>query len=122
MSGTDALPLFAQAYRSTDPQTSAIAAEKVTSGGRRLSHCTEIVGVLVRQNVSDSRHALTFAEIAYLLDWPHDRAHKRMKDCQRCGPWNVNGSWYQVRCGPARTCVQRGTQCQTYYVEEGGAP
>jgi len=116
MSDTDVLPLFRQAYRDSYPPTSAIAAEDVTSSGKRLSQCRSIVRALVSHGIDKPVAALTFAEIACLLDWPHDHIHKRMKDCQRCGPWLGDGVLYGVRVGGARTCTKRGTRCSTYFV------
>jgi len=120
MSDTDVLPLFRQAYRDSYPPTSAIAAEDVTSSGKRRSQCRSIVRALVSHGIDKPVEALTFAEIACLLDWPHDHIHKRMKDCQRCGPWPVDGVLYGVQVGAARTCTKRGTQCSTYYVDREG--
>lgn len=117
MQDTDILPLFRQAYRSSDPPTSAIAAEDVTSSGKRLSQCRSIVRALVSHGINKPVAGLTFAEIAALLDWPDDRVHKRMKDCRRCGPWVVDGALYRVLVGGARTCAKRRTVCSTYYVE-----
>lgn len=116
MFDTDVPPLFRQAYRNSDPPISVIAAEDVTSSGKRLSQCRRIVTVLVSHGIDKPVEALTFAEIACLLDWPHDHVHKRMKDCQRCGPWPVDGVLYGVRVGGARTCTKRGTRCSTYFV------
>lgn len=116
MSDTDVLPLFRQAYRNSDPPTSALAAENVTSSGKRLSQCQSIVRALVSHGIDKPVEALTFAEVAALLGWPHDAVHKRMKDCRRCGPWAVDGVLYWVRVGGARTCTKRGTQCSTYFV------
>ncbi len=117
MSDTDVLPLFRQAYRNSDPPTSALAAENVTSSGKRLSQCKHIVRALVSHGIDKPVEALTFAEVAALLGWPHDAVHKRMKDCQRCGPWPVDGVLYWVRVGGPRTCTKRGTRCSTYFVD-----
>jgi len=112
----DVPSLFRQAYRNSDRPTSVLAAEDVTSSGKRLSQCRSIVRALVSHGINKPVAGLTFAEIAALLDWPDDRVHKRMKDCRRCGPWPVDGVLYQVRVAGARTCTKRGTQCQAYYV------
>jgi|GEM_PF-1368067 len=113
----DVRPLFQKAHRNSDPPTSALAAEDVTSSGKRLSQCRRIVTVLVSHGIDKPVEALTFTEIACLLDWPHDHVHKRMKDCRRCGPWVVDGALYRVLVGGARTCAKRRTVCSTYYVE-----
>jgi hypothetical protein len=107
---------FTQAHRTTDPATSAYADRVVSKTGKRQSHCQEIVTCLVRLGISSEAHGLTFAEIARRLDWPHDRVHKRMQDCQRKGPWAHDGSEYVVCIGPARPCRLRHTECLTYYV------
>jgi hypothetical protein len=117
MSDTDVLPLFSQAYRNNDLPTSATAAEDTTSCGKRFSQCESIVSALVSHDTDAPARGRTFAEIACLLGWPHDHVHKRMKDCQRCGPWSVRGALYRVRVGAPRTCRRRGTRCRTYYVE-----
>ena len=87
------------------------------SSGKRLSQCRRIVTVLVSHGIDKPVEALTFTEVAALLDWPHDHVHKRMKDCRRCGPWVVDGVLYWVRVGGARICAKRRTRCSTYFVD-----
>jgi hypothetical protein len=113
----DVPSLFRQAYRNSDRPTSVLAAEDVMSSGKRLSQCRRIVCALVSRGIDDPARGRTFAEIAALLDWPHDHVHKRMKDCRRCGPWPVDGVLYRVRVGGDRTCTKRRTRCSTYYAE-----
>jgi hypothetical protein len=103
--------------RKTDPVTSKLAALEITESGRRQNHCEKIIAVLIAQNVRTPAAAWTHGEITSGLDGEVSRVNKRLPDCQRKGPWPLDGKLWTLRIGPDRACRVRGSICQTYYVQ-----
>lgn len=103
--------------RKTALLTSAVAALEITESGRRRGHCEQIMAHLVAGNIVTPESAVTHTELARRMGWEAAKVHKRMADCQRKGPWRIDGRPWTLRAGPARRCHIRGTLCLTYTVQ-----
>jgi len=106
-----------QAARNTDPETSHIAAEAITTSGARLKDAQKVYDYVVRAALN-LRKPLTAGEIASGLhlrwpkeNWTREKALKRLGDLKGI----------KVKHGPRRACkaLKHEPMCVTWELNQG---
>lgn len=93
---------FSPAARAKDPETSHIAAEKITESGKRVAACNIILAVL------QEKDGLTSKEISARCDLDRHQCGRRMVDLEQSN---------LIRRGEKRFCTVDGGQALEWWIK-----